>query len=227
MQNMAEGLNIGVKELRAVEQDYRKIDQLQKDKAELLKEAARQEVRGDLAKGAASKEKAEERNGKIADIKLRIGERLTEAADRAIVTAQTAEAMRQTRADNAALRAQQGAIAAQQSRERAVEIAADRKERAGVIANQKFADMQVRLQKQHPLILKGELPSKLTDLGDARLQLAKNPTNPEFIKNVNNLTAEVDRMQDQVATDVAKDAKRFIKAGDSEWGTLQTSGGTK
>jgi hypothetical protein len=227
MQNMADGLNIGVKELRAVEQDYRKIDQLQKDKAELLKEAARQEVRGDLAKGQTLRKEAEDRNGKIADIQLRTGAHLLETFDRAAATATTAEAMRQTRADNAALRAQQGAIAAQQSRERAAELEAGRTERAKVTADQKYADMQVRLERQHPLILKGELPSKLTALGDARVQLATNPKDPKFIKNVDNLTAEVDRMQDQVANDTAKKAKQFIKAGNSEWGTLQTSGGTK
>jgi hypothetical protein len=64
-------------------------------------------------------------------------------------------------------------------------------------------------------------------LENARSLLATNPKKPDFIKSVNDLTVQVDRMQDQVAMDTAKDAKRFIKAGNSEWGTLQTTGGTK
>ena len=140
MQNMAEGLNIGVKELRAVEQDYRKIDQLQKDKAELLKEAARQEARGDVAKGQTLRKEAEDRNGKIADIKLRTGAHLLETFDRAAATATTAEGNRQTRADNAAARAQAAEIAAQERRDRAAEVAAGKTE-------QKERDRSLKLQE--------------------------------------------------------------------------------
>jgi len=102
MQNMAEGLGMGTKELRAVEQDYRKVDQLLKDKTELLKEATRQEARGDFAKGEVSRKEAEERNKGIADIKLKIGAHLLETFDRTAATATAAEGIRSSRADAAA-----------------------------------------------------------------------------------------------------------------------------
>ena len=201
MQNMAEGLNMGVKELRAVEQDYRKIDQLQKDKAELLKEATRQEARGDFAKGEVLRKEAEERNKGIADIKLKTGANLLETFDRAAATATTAEGNRQQRADAAAGRQSVATMYEQ-----------GRTDKAKEAADQKYGNMQALLQKQHPLMTKGTLPNKLTDLTDARLELTTAPKNPKFIKKVNDLTAEVDRMQDQVANDTAKDAARMIGA---------------
>jgi hypothetical protein len=113
MQNMAEGLNIGVKELRAVEQDYRKIDQLQKDKAELLKEATRQEARGDFAKGQTLRKEAEDRRDKIEASNLVVAERLMHYSGDAMGRAIAAKSANDTRKEAALLRAQQGAIAAQ------------------------------------------------------------------------------------------------------------------
>jgi hypothetical protein len=201
MQNMAEGLGMGTKELRAVEQDYRKVDQLLKDKTELLKEATRQEARGDFAKGEVLRKEAEERNKGIADIKLKTGANLLETFDRAAATATTAEGNRQQRADAAAGRQSVATMYEQ-----------GRTDRAKETADQKYGNMQALLQKQHPLMTKGTLPNKLTDLTDARLELTTAPKNPKFIKKVNDLTAEVDRMQDQVANDTAKDAARMIGA---------------
>lgn len=218
MQNMAEGLNIGVKELRAVEQDYRKIDQLQKDKAELLKEAARQEVRGDLAKGAASKEKAEERNGKIADIKLRIGERLTEAADRAIVTAQGAEAMRQTRADAAAAMAQRGAIAGAESRERK-DIAHDLKQ---------DQNRQRAFEKDFAIPTLQALQQRITSLGipDANDKDRIEKRN-KAIANYNTLLGEINHRADAAVRRGPPSGGASGRPDPSKtgsWGTLTTTG---
>jgi hypothetical protein len=113
MQNMAEGLNIGVKELRAVEQDYRKIDQLQKDKAELLKEATRQEARGDFAKGQTLRKEAEDRRDKIEASNLVVAERLMHYSGDAMGRAIAAKSADDTKKAAAALRAQAAADAAQ------------------------------------------------------------------------------------------------------------------
>ena len=215
MQNMAEGLNMGVKELRSVEQEYRKIDQLQKDKAALLEEAIRQEARGDFAKGNALRKEAEDRKDKIEASNLVVAERLLHYSGDAMGRAISAKGLRDTRKDAAAGRIQAAGIAAQ-----------ERKDKSNSEANQKFADMQVRLTKQHPLMIKGTLPEALTTLENARLQLAKDPSNANK-KRVNDLVTRVDAMQDQIANDVAKDAARFIKAGNSAWGALQTTEGKK
>ena len=113
MQNMADGLNIGVKELRAVEQDYRKIDQLQKDKAELLKEATRQEARGDFAKGQTLRKEAEDRRDKIEASNLVVAERLLHYSGDAMGRAIAAKSANDARKEATLLRTQQAGIAAQ------------------------------------------------------------------------------------------------------------------
>jgi hypothetical protein len=111
-----------------------------------------------------------------------------------------------------ALRAQQAGIAATGRQDIAKMYEQGRTDRAKEAADQKFANMQALLQKQHPLMTRGTLPNKLTELENARSLLATNPTKPDFIKSVNDLTVQVDRMQDQVANDTAKDAARMIGA---------------
>jgi len=203
MQNMAEGLGMGTKELRAVEQDYRKVDQLLKDKTELLKEATRQEARGDFAKGEVSRKEAEERNKGIADIKLKIGASLLETFDRTAATATAAEGVRSSRADAAAgRRADTAAVLAAKPYDigRAYADAIDKvnlipdpaeraKARAALDAD--FSSRVSTLNKNtepRDMQVKGAL---------AKLAMEKVQLRPEFIKG--NAALQQKMMQDAVA----------------------------
>jgi hypothetical protein len=150
MQNMAEGLNMGVKELRAVEQDYRKVDQLQKDKAELLKEATRQEARGDFAKGDALRKEIDDRNTKIDATNLTIGERMTAHAGTAMRDAISAKAATDARKDTELTRRQIAAESSAERAARAAQIEQGRTDRAKEIAAQKRTDSYRLAIKEDP-----------------------------------------------------------------------------
>ena len=62
MQNMAEGLGVGVGQLKEAEKEHRKAEQANKDRINLLEEAHRQEVLGNVKAGRELFEKAQQRN---------------------------------------------------------------------------------------------------------------------------------------------------------------------
>jgi hypothetical protein len=71
MQNMAEGLGVGVGQLKEAEKEHRKAEQANKDRINLLEEAHRQEVLGNVKAGRelykdAEQRKADERKNRIA-----------------------------------------------------------------------------------------------------------------------------------------------------------------
>ncbi len=76
MVNMAQGLGVTTKELKSVEQEYRKGEQLRKDKTELLQEATRQEAIGNFAKGDALRNEAQIRNDKLDGLNTTIAGKL-------------------------------------------------------------------------------------------------------------------------------------------------------
>ena len=194
MQNMADGLNIGVKELRAVEQDYRKIDQLQKDKAELLKEATRQEARGDFAKGEALRKGAEDRKDKIDAANVVIGERMTAHAGTAMGHAISAKSATDARRDAAAARTAEAGYRSDALAESKRQSEQGRTDRAKEIAAQKRTASYQRAFKEDAAY-KGlqEKESAIANLGP------RESLKPKQQQEYDNAVATRDALQTQIS----------------------------
>lgn len=72
LQNMAEGLGVTTAQLRDAEKEYRKGVQAQKDRAELLREAERKEVLGDVAAGRELRKDALRAQERFDEVQLRV-----------------------------------------------------------------------------------------------------------------------------------------------------------
>ena len=208
MQNMAEGLNIGVKELRAVEQDYRKIDQLQKDKAELLKEATRQEARGDFAKGDALRKEIDDRNAKIDATNLTVAERLLHYSGDAMGRAIAAKSANDARKAADAARAQAAEIAATGRQD----LLNERKESRIERDTQNRSQLYLNAVRTHPLNLGNKaLPTLEADL------MRSDPKTAKEKEAHNKLEAQVKTMRKTVH----EDAQRISRNADpTKWSVV-------
>jgi hypothetical protein len=97
VQNIAEGLNMGVKEFKEVEKEYRKTEEARKERIALLEEAKRKEALGDATAAMALRDRAEDKQFKHDEAKSKLLVHLAEHAGHDLTRLTTAYDNNETR----------------------------------------------------------------------------------------------------------------------------------
>jgi hypothetical protein len=202
MQNMAEGLGVGVGQLKDAEKEHRKAEQANKDRINLLEEAHRQEVLGNVKAGRELFEKAQQRNADERKNRIAVLGHLAGGDDAALarmVAAQndlegrkfTAEQNRLSRESVA--RSQSEATAAYKEG-----TLAEQKRLHDLQDQQRFDQNVQRFYAAHPAIKGGILATAMDQQQSLEAKLALAPKDPALIEQVNAARTRVANLQDQV-----------------------------
>jgi hypothetical protein len=212
MQNMAEGLGVGTKQLQAAEKEYRIGEKARQESVGVLKQAQRAEVLGHQKEAADSYGKYQDLMEKQEESKRRTAEHLlTTATIQEGNLAAKEAALINTKAIKDASLASTAAYR-EGIQEAATARNTETSRRNQEVERQKFAQFQQRAQEKHPLMVGKTLPNALTQLEDLRQKLAQTPADQKLISNINSLQTQVDKMQDRLVNESAKDATRMMGA---------------
>ena len=230
MQNMAEGLGIGTKQLQAAEKEYRVGEKARLDSIGVLKQAQRAEVLGNQKDAANSFEKYETLQEREKESKRRTLEHLGLVAAQQETGLATKEMQAQQARDAALARTAEARYRSDAVAESRRQSQEEIKRRNEEVERQRFATFQLTAEKQHKYNQKGSpLDTALGELEIVQSKLAaKGKSNdPDLLTQEAALKTRIGGYNDAIANDSAAKAKRMMGAGNSEWGTLQTTGGKK
>lgn len=202
MQNMAEGLGVGVGQLKEAEKEHRKAEQANKDRINLLEEAHRQEVLGNVKAGRelykdAEQRKADERKNRIAVLGHLAG-----GDDAALARLQAAQSDLEGRKfvarENRLGRESVAASHAAQVAAHKEATLAEQKRLHDLQDQQRFDQNVQRFYAAHPAIKGGILATAMDQQQSLEAKLALAPKDPALIQQVNAARTRVTNLQDQV-----------------------------
>ena len=230
MQNMAEGLGVGVKQLQASEKEYRVGEKARLESIATLKQAQRAEELGHIKEATASYEKYQELVQKDRDAKRKSAEHLlTTATQQEQIVATREASLASTKAIRDASLAASAATRAASQEQAAARLGENK--RAHIAAErQREANFYLLAEKQHRLNQKGgPLDTALGELEIVQSKLAAKgkSKDPDLLTQKVEIETRIGKHNDTIANESEARAKRMMRVGSSDWGPLETTGGKK